>query len=487
VNGSDVAALAPLLALTCGALLTLLAVAVHRAHGVALGGALVTLVAAAVCLPVAAAHPGPVGFLLVSDALALYFQGLIVASGLATVLLAHRYLAGRAEQREEFYILVLLAALGAGVLAAARHFASFFLGLETLSVGLYGLIGYLRDERRAIEAGLKYLVLAAAASAFLLFGMALVYAVLGTLDLDRMADALAGAHGDGLLLAAGMGLVLVGIGFKLALVPFHMWTPDVYVGAPAPVTAFVATASKGAVFAVLLRFYHGLSVPGLPGLFTLLTLIALASMLAGNLLALLQHNVKRILAYSSIAHLGYALTALLAGGAAGYAAVGFYLAAYTVTILGAFGVVTVLSGSDREAEDLQDFRGLFWRRPWLAAVMTGCLLSLAGIPVTAGFVAKYQVLAAGVGASVWLLVLVLAVSSAIGLYYYLRIVVAMLSPVPDAALETDPPAVAGPGPAAGLALLVLALVLLWLGVFPAPLQSLAALAAAGLPGLLGQP
>jgi NADH-quinone oxidoreductase subunit N len=208
------------------------------------------------------------------------------------------------------------------------------------------------------------------------------------------------------------------------LLPFHLWTPDVYEGAPAPVTAFVSTASKGAVFAVILRYFSMVGVLSRP-IFVIFTIIAIASMFTGNLLALFQSNVKRILAYSSISHLGYILVTLLASGAMAATAAAFYLSAYFITTLGAFGVVTVLSEKDRDADSMDDYRGLAWRRPWLAGVFTAMLLSLAGIPLTAGFVGKFYVAAAGVGSGLWLLVIILAVNSALGLYYYLRIIVAL--------------------------------------------------------------
>ena len=225
------------------------------------------------------------------------------------------------------------------------------------------------------------------------------------------------------LLLTGLALTLTGFGFKLGLVPFHLWTPDVYEGAPAPVTAFVATVSKGAMFALLLRYFHG---PGAKGtVFVALSVVAVASMLVGNLLALLQDNVKRILAYSSIAHMGYVLVAFLAGGALAEQAVMFYLAAYFVTTLGALGIVTAISGAERDADRLTDYSGLFWRSPATAGVMTAMMLSLAGIPLTAGFLGKFYVVAAGASATVWWLVIALVVTSVIGLYYYLRVVVIM--------------------------------------------------------------
>jgi NADH-quinone oxidoreductase subunit N len=259
--------------------------------------------------------------------------------------------------------------------------------------------------------------------------------------------------------------VLTGAGFKLAIVPFHLWTPDVYEGAPLPVTAFIATVSKGGMFALLLRWFHVSrgEIAGAPGL--VLSILAIASMLTGNLLALRQTNVKRILAYSSIAHMGYLLVALLAGGTLGAPAATYYLTAYIVTILGAFSVMTVLSGSRWEAASLESYRGLFWQKPLLGAAFTTMLLSLAGIPLTAGFLGKFYVLTAGAAASRWVLLFALIVSSTIGLFYYLRIVVVMYAQPADPGTKRDAPALPIPLPAT-MALAALTGLVFLLGIYP---------------------
>lgn len=473
MTSADLIALSPLIVVAAAAVLVTLAIAVRRHHASIAAFSMVALLLAGASLPAASTEmPRQIAPLLVLDAYAFFFIGLILVAGFAVAILSAGYLHGREGQREEFYLLLLLATLGCLVLVASSHFVSFFLGLELLTVSLYVLIAYPRTDRRPLEAGVKYLILAAASSAFLLFGMALVYAELGVMEFGQMASVLAsGTILDSRLLLAGLAMMVTGIGFKLAVVPFHMWTPDVYEGAPAPVTAFVATASKGAMFALLLRYFIQTGAYAYQPLLVVFSVIALASMLVGNLLALMQDNVKRILAYSSIAHLGYVVVAFLAGGALAVEAVTFYLVAYFVTTLGAFGVVTVLSDRHRDADTIADYRGLFWTRPWLAVTFTAMLLSLAGIPLTAGFVGKFYVLAAGIQSALWPLVVVLVVGSAIGLYYYLRIVVAMFTQ----------PAVGVPGPstlvsafslAGGLVLAVLTLVLIWLGVYPAPLMRL---------------
>jgi NADH-quinone oxidoreductase subunit N len=474
-------AILPLLVLSGGTVVVLLAAAFLRHHGTATGLTLVTLGAsAAALLPAAQVMPRSVTPLLVLDGYALYYLGLLFATAFAVALLGHGYLARREEQREEFYVLLLTATVGSAVLVMSSHFASFFLGLEVLSVSLYGLVAYPRERERSVEAGIKYLVLAGTSSAFLLFGMALIYTDLGSLGFRPMSALLASSAarpGASALVLPGLALIVVGVGFKLALVPFHMWTPDVYEGAPAPVTAFLATASKGAMFALVLRYFRGLGDYGSGSILLVFTLIAIASMLTGNLLALLQRNVKRILAYSSIGHLGYLLVAFLAAGDLAAGAVTFYLTAYFVTTLIAFGVVSVVSEGGEEADDIDDYRGLYWRRPWLAALMTAALFSLAGIPLTAGFLGKYYVLAAGVQSSLWILALVLVVSSVIGLFYYLRVVVAMVSPPSEA---PTPGAAARVPVAGGLALAVLAVLVVWFGVYPAPLIHVIQTAVAGL-------
>jgi NADH-quinone oxidoreductase subunit N len=256
--------------------------------------------------------------------------------------------------------------------------------------------------------------------------------------------------------------MIVGIGFKLGLVPFHMWTPDVYEGAPAPVTAFIATISKGGAIVLLVRFFNQINGFQYPVLVISFTIIAMASMLVGNLLAIRQSNVKRILAYSSIAHMGYLLVAFLAGGF-GYEAVSFYMVAYFLTNIGAFGVISILSDQDRDAEQLEDYQGLFWRHPKIATVFTAMLLSLAGIPLTAGFVGKFYVIASGAHAQLWWLVLVLAASSVIGLYYYIKIIAVMF----DKAKGSDAIALRPRLYLINLVtLVVLSVLMIWYGIYP---------------------
>ena len=469
MSAGDVLSLAPLLVLGGAAVGVMLAAAFFRSHRLAVVLTLAALALAGAALAVAwPLAPRQITPLLLIDRVALFYTGLMLAAALFTVLFAFGYLEKNpVARREEYYVLLLTATLGAGVLVASNHFVSFFLGLELLSVSLFALVAYPRTPALCIEAGVKYLVLAGTSSAFLLLGMALVYAALGTLEFPRLVAAAAGGAAPGRLPLAGVSLMLVGVGFKLSLVPFHLWAPDVYQGAPAPTAALVATVSKGAVFVLLLRNFGPLLAPPSAALAAVLTVLALVSMFAGNWLALLQQNVKRLLAYSSIAHMGYLLVALLAGGRWAPVAVAVYLTAYFVTMLGAFGVVTVLSTRARDADAPEDYLGLAWRRPWLAGVFALMLLSLAGIPLTAGFVGKFLVLGSGVQARLWLLAAALAVNSAIGLFYYLRLIALLFRPPAGASAPGRPC-----GRLAGVALTALTLALVWLGVYPAPLLQL---------------
>jgi NADH-quinone oxidoreductase subunit N len=281
----------------------------------------------------------------------------------------------------------------------------------------------------------------------------------------HIASRIGASETYGLPLTAGLAMVLAGLGFKLAVVPFHLWTPDVYEGAPAPMTAFVATISKGAVFAVLLRIFTSINIHERPSLLLIVSAVAVASMFVGNLLALQQNNVKRILAYSSISHLGYLLVTLLASGPMAIAASAFYLVAYFITTIGAFGVVSMVSGKDRDADLMEDYQGLAWRQPWLSSVFSAMLFSLAGIPLTAGFVGKFYVVGAGAESSLWTLIIVLVINSAIGLFYYLRIIAALFERTEAQAIQAKVPA----SLSGNTVLACLMVLLIWLGVYPGPM------------------
>jgi NADH-quinone oxidoreductase subunit N len=462
----DLYPLIPFIIMAAVPVLLMIAVAIQRHHAAALFITIAGLAASFISIfyiynsGLPSESP-----LLIIDKFGLFFTGLFILATIAIAVLSYNYLKERNYRKEEFYMLLVLALLGSSVLAVSKHFVSLFLGLEVLSVSLYSLIAYFREDERAIEAGLKYLVLAAASSAFLLFGMALIYFEAGSMDFMVMAERLAEIKLSPLFYT-GLGIMVIGVGFKLAVVPFHIWTPDVYQGASSPVTAFIASVSKGGMFAVLFRFFLEIDAYELNTALVIFTVIAVASMIAGNLLALLQDNVKRILAYSSISHLGYMLVAFIAGGNFGVEAVTFYLTAYFITIISAFAIITVLSGPFSEAEEISDYRGLFWRRPWISVFFTLVLLSLAGIPLTAGFIGKFYVAAAGVNESLWLLVFSLVINSAIGIFYYLRIVTAFYS------TETSETFIQKLSLSGVSVIVVLSIGLLWLGVYPSGVMRL---------------
>jgi NADH-quinone oxidoreductase subunit N len=471
----DFIALLPQIIILATSVVVMLMIAVHRNHRIT---ALLTIageITAFAALPfISSLAPHQSASLLITDQYSLFFAGLLIAAAFAVTLLSYGYLEKRREEREEFYVLLLLATLGALVLSSGNHFVSFFLGLELLSVSLYIMIAYMGTARKPLEAGLKYLILAGMSSAFLLFGMALVYSETGKMNFMGIAAAV---REPNLLMLSGFALIISGLGFKLAIVPFHMWTPDVYQGAPAPVAAFVATVSKGAVFSLLFRYFVETNATEHHPLFILLSAVSIASMTAGNILALLQNNLKRILAYSSISHLGYLLVAYLANPDVAVPASCFYLVAYFISILAAFGVISMMSPSDGDAEDLHEYQGLFWRRPWLAGALSASMFSLAGIPLTAGFVGKFYLLAAGIGSARWLLVVMLVVTSAIGLFYYLRTIVALYSSPSPVTAQTAGIAIPPASWTSGFVIAGLMLLLIWLGVYPTSLMRIIQFAA----------
>lgn len=463
-------ALLPILVLAATILAVMLSIAVRRHHTlnatiavIGLNVALATVVFNVFTLPpVVGITP-----LLVVDPYAAFYMGLLIVTTLACATMSHAYMEGYKSNREEIYLLLLLAALGAVVLACSRHLVSLFIGLELLSVPVYGMVAYTFRNPRTLEGGMKYMVLSATASAMLLFGMALVYAVSGTLSFSALAYTYLGPDSGSPLLLAGTALMLAGLAFKLSVAPFHLWTPDVYEGAPAPVAAFLATASKTAVFAVLVRFLYESGALQDVLLRDVLAVLAGLSIVVGNLLALMQSNIKRLLAYSSIAHFGYLLIPLVAPLGTPEA-IGVYLITYVVTTLGAFGVVSLMSSPyhGHDADQLHNYRGLFWKRPYLTAVMTGMMLSLAGIPITAGFIGKFYIVAAGVSAKLWVLMALVVAGSAVGLYYYLRVMVTMFLPAPGMT-SYDAPQNWGER-AGGIVLVGITLLMFALGMYPEP-------------------
>jgi NADH-quinone oxidoreductase subunit N len=432
---TDFLCLAPFLILAAAPIVIMIIISILRNYKVVFGFSVLSLSAAfASVFLIIPLVPRSIEPLFIFDNFSLFFLGIILISALLVTFLSYSYISQTGGAKEEYYIVLLISTLGAALLAVANHFVLFFLGIEMLSISLYILIAFLRSKSKSIEAGIKYLILASVSSAFLLFGMALIYTAFGTMQFTEIGRISGNNVQLSLLVISGFGMMIVGIGFKLALVPFHMWTPDVYQGAPAPVSAYIATVSKGAVMAVLIRLFYNIRGFDNHYLFITFSGIAILSMFAGNILAIRQKNIKRLLGYSSIANMGYLVIILFTGSSWGIQASIFYLISYFFTTLGAFGVVSLLSTAEYEAENIEDFKGLFWKRPWIAIVFTLAMLSLAGIPLTAGFIAKFYVILAGMNAGLMILVISLIINSVIGLYYYLRIITTLFSAADDNAL-----------------------------------------------------
>jgi NADH-quinone oxidoreductase subunit N len=382
--------------------------------------------------------------LVAADPFSIFFSHLVGLVAMLVILAAAPYLDRERLADAEFYALVLFATAGMGVLASAQELLTAFIGLELSSISSYILAGYRRDTLKSGESSMKYFLLGSFATAFFLYGIALVYGVTGTTNLLRM-DA---ADQTSTMLKLGLALILIGLGFKVAAAPFQIWTPDVYEGAPTPVTALFSAGPKAAAFALLLRIFA--DVPAATQFwFWAFWILAVLTMFAGNLGALLQTNVKRLLAYSSIAHAGYILVAFAAvtklkgtdiGASPAYAAVLFYLLTYALVKVGAFTIVSQFGGAGEKHLQLDDFAGLGERQPFVAAVFSLFLLSLLGLPVTAGFLGKFYIFKAAVDSNlIWLAVL-MAINSVIGAYYYIRLIVVMYMREPSAEIAATAPA-----------------------------------------------
>jgi NADH-quinone oxidoreductase subunit N len=480
---NDLLPILPLLIVTATSVIAMMMIGIRRSY-IVTGSITITglLVATLVAVSMMDLTNQQVTPLLIIDQYSLLFTVVVCASAMILAVLSFPYFFELDDQREEYFLLLTVATIGAIVMVSSNHFVSTVLGLETLSMSLYGMIAYplhsAKSAKFPLEASVKYLVLSAAASGFILFGMALIYAQTGTLSFASVTNLPAAGLGDGYTIVALL-MVVSGMAFKLSLAPFHMWTPDVYEGAPLPATAYLATIGKAAMFVVLLRFIQISDALSFDSMVIVLALIAVASMLAGNLLALLQDNLKRILAYSSIAHMGYLMLALIAGhygtGTIAVEAITFYLIAYVIMSLGAFGVASVISSSEKEFDSIKEYRGLFWRKPLLAATFIAMLLSLAGIPLTVGFIGKFYIFLSGVESELWALLGVLVLGSGIGLYYYLRIIYHMFMPEK----HSLPYRVGGVESVSSYAVLAILLFLLLLfGVYPAPIMSIVATASA---------
>jgi len=347
------------------------------------------------------------------------------------------YLQARGMYRGEYFVLMLFALAGMMVLVSASHFLTLYLGLELLSLCLYAMVAFQRDSVPATEAAMKYFVLGALASGMLLYGMSMLYGATGSLDIAAVRTAIAGLKPDNMALIFGLVFVIVGLAFKLGVAPFHMWVPDVYHGAPTAVTLFLGSAPKLAAYVMVMRLLVGGLEPLSPSWQQMLAIMIVLSLAAGNIIAIAQTNIKRMLAYSAIAHMGFFLLGILAAGPNGYGSSMFYMLAYAVMSLAAFGMVILLSRQGFEAEQIEDLRGLNRRSPWLAFLMLVVMFSMAGVPPTAGFFAKLLVLQAVIDAGFLWLAAVAVLFSVIGAFYYLRIVKVMYfdKPVDTARIE----------------------------------------------------
>ena len=431
------------------------------------------LALAGVCLAAFAAAPaagaGTAAFagMYVRDGITRLADLIALGTAGVGVLLADAYVRRARLPVGEYYALLLLSTTGAMLMAASRNLIVLFLGLEVLSLPLYVLAAIARRSTRSQEAGLKYLLLGAFATAFFVYGVALVYGAAGTLDLRAL-----GAVPASPLLDGGLALLTIGLGFEAALVPFHGWAPDVYEGAPLPAVAFMSVAAKVGAFAGLIRVFPEALAHLAPTWGPMLQALAIATMVLGNLAALPQTNLKRLLAYSSVAHAGYILIGVAAGGAAGIGAVLFYLAAYGAMNLGAFGVLLLLERRGEEADRLQDIAGLVGRAPWGAWTLAVCLVSLAGLPPAGGFIAKLYLFRAALGAGQTGLALVGVLTSVVSVFYYMRVASAAFSGAAPADVTLHR------SPMAGAALAAAAAGVLILGIAPARLTAVVQQAAA---------
>jgi NADH-quinone oxidoreductase subunit N len=467
-NAQDFLLLAPEILLAAAGMLLLVAGAIGRGMGTresALVAVVSLVLTGAVLLRVESVLPGRtmiLGNTFVLDGFSFFWKLLVLVGTALTVLLSTRFLEEGNYRASEFYALLLLATSGTLFMASGYTLLTIWISLETMALSSYILAGYFKREIRSNEAALKYFILGALSSGILLYGISLLYGASGTVQLAGLSQALAGVQ-DNPLVPLGWLLLAAGLFFKVAAVPFHIWTPDVYVGAPTPVTAWLAVVSKAASFAILLRiFYEGLGSVRVEWQ-TVVAIVAAATMIWGNLAALTQDNVKRMLAYSSIAHAGYVLIGVLAISEIGLWSVLFYLLAYTFITMGAFGTVILLERREYAGETAADYAGLSRRAPFLAAMMLLFLLALTGIPPTGGFVGKFYLFAAAVEAGWSWVAVVGVVTSAISLYYYFRLVVFMY--LKDSDQATPAPLHA---PALVGAVAFCALATLLLGIMPGP-------------------
>jgi len=407
------------------------------------------------------------GGLLKVDQFAWFFKLIFLIAAALSIAISMRYLDIEREHHGEYYALILLAAMGMMFMAGAADLVTLYIGLETMAIGTYVLVGFLRSNQRSNEAALKYFLLGAFSSAILLYGMSLLYGVAGSTRFADIADALSRRPVDDPISLTALITLSAGMFFKIAAVPFHQWTPDAYEGAPTSITAFMSVAVKAASFAMLVRVFMGAIYPLRPEWTAILAAVSVLTMTIGNIAAITQSNIKRLLAYSSISHAGYVLIGLIAGNDTGMIAIPMYLLIYTFTNLGAWAIVVALRKRDVIGEHIDEMNGLFFRHPVAAILMLIFLLSLAGIPPTAGFIAKYFLFAAAIETGHNVLAVIAVLNAAVSLYFYLRIVVAMF--MRDATEKTG--LVLSPGVVTAMA--VAFIFTMWIGLYPDPFIAMA--------------
>ena len=464
-SATDYLRFLPELILTIGGVLLLVLEALTGDHKdkTKLGYLAVAVVLGAMlAVPVALANPGAsFNGMIVSDGFAAFFRMVTLLVGLFTLLCSTSYLSREKANSGEFYLLVLFSLAGQGIMAASNELIMVFLGLEIASISSYVLAGFLRDDKRGSESALKYFLLGSFATAFLLYGISWIYGVTGVTNLTAIRAALAAGTSAPSMVVAAAALMLIGLAFKVSAAPFQAWAPDVYQGAPAPVSGFLSAGPKAAAFAVFLRIFQT-SFDSLASRYEpVLWMLALGTMFIGNFSALWQSNVKRMLAYSSIAHAGYVLVAVTTNSNVGTAAAMFYLAAYALMNYGAFAAITHLAGRGEAHVTIDDLKGLAAKQPVLAGLLTVCLLSLTGVPLTAGFFGKFYIFKAAIDNHLYWLSALGLLNSAIAAYYYLRVLAAMYMHEPQ---TTDHPEPVPSG--IRLTLWVSAAGILTLGVFP---------------------
>ena len=405
------------------------------------------------------------GGLFLMDRFTNFFNALFCIIGGMTLLLSVNYLKLEGVDRGEFYALLLMSTVGMMLMAGAGDLITLFLGIETMSIPVYVLAGFRKKRAQGMEASLKYFLIGAFAAGFLLYGIALVYGAAGSTRLVMIAKA---GNVNLTLLLGGVGLIIVGLGFKVSAVPFHMWTPDVYQGAPTPVTAFMAVGVKAAGFAALLRVF----MTAFPNPYVMehwrevLYALAVVTMTVGNIIALAQTNLKRMFAYSSIAHAGYLLIGMVTASVEAASAILFYLISYAIMNMGAFGCIILTAWKGQEGDELKDFQGVGFEKPVMAMILSIFLLSLAGIPPTAGFLAKFYIFNAAIQAKYYWLAVIGVLNAVVAAYYYLRVLVVMYMQPVEGEIHPEDRSIFARGPLLALALILAAILTLFVGLWP---------------------